>query len=103
LPVQFISARDKVHAKERLLIIDSAYGERTKEGFDEFMLDMGDFDDFILDFTTYDDMLDKDIPAAAIEPTPSKGHFLKVECLNELELDSLLNELSGRGFGCKIV
>src|SRR5579859_2514308 len=40
LPADPIFAKDKIEAKEKLLLLNSRYGQITQEGFDEFVSDV---------------------------------------------------------------
>jgi hypothetical protein len=59
VPVVYIDAADKIQAKEKLLAINSKYGEITKDGFDEFTfdLDMG----IVSDIFTFEEFKDIEI------------------------------------------
>lgn len=41
LPADIIQAKDKVEAKKKLLLLNSRYGKMTREGFDEFVDEVG--------------------------------------------------------------
>lgn len=62
LPYVAIQADSVDDAKEKLLLIDSSYGEVTKEGYDEFTGGMLDAEQFTKEFTTYDNWVDETVP-----------------------------------------
>lgn len=41
LPADIIEAKDRVEAKKKLLLLNSRYGKMTREGFDEFIDEVG--------------------------------------------------------------
>ncbi|WP_051210776.1 DNA methyltransferase [Runella zeae] len=73
LPFVRIEASNVNDAKERLLLIDSKYGEVTKEGFDEFTADLLDFEEFTKELTTFDNMLDESWTGAVSSGEVSSG------------------------------
>lgn len=53
LPADIVEAKDRVEAKKKLLLLNSRYGKMTREGFDEFVDEVGfevgeDIDDFLV-------------------------------------------------------
>ena len=104
LPFVRINAKDRADAKRKILLISSQYGKTTKEGFDEFTVELGDFETFIADMTTFTEFLD---PAIEDEDEkgviPKKQFIVHVECEDERSQDELYDELTAKGYQCKIL
>lgn len=47
LPADIVHAKDKNEAKKKLLLLNSRYGKMTREGFDEFSVDLEDMSDLL--------------------------------------------------------
>lgn len=53
LPADIVEAKDRVEAKKKLLLLNSRYGKMTREGFDEFVDEVG----FEVDGADIEDLL----------------------------------------------
>ncbi len=58
LPYVEVSAENKQDAKKKILLISSQYGQVTKDGFDEFSVDIDDIEVFIDELTTFAQWVD---------------------------------------------
>jgi len=83
LPADLIHATDRVEAKKKLLLLNSRYGQMTREGFDEFIDEVGfevddDIDDLLvlpeieMDTQEGSDVVEDEAPEVSQEPAVSQ-------------------------------
>jgi hypothetical protein len=101
-PVVYIDSKDTKNAKEKLLLINSQYGQITKDGFDEFTVDLEkDFFNITSGFEGFFDiekLQDNDDLIEQLKPTESDSYILTVECISEDEQNKLKNKLKKDGY-----
>ncbi|MBN8824463.1 MULTISPECIES: ParB N-terminal domain-containing protein [unclassified Spirosoma] len=120
LPYILVHAETRDEAKRKLLLFNSQYGEVTKDGWDEFIADMGDAVDYVNELTTFGGFLDenwtppgndvtdetKDAGSAGSDGSAGAGdvtYRIEAICVSEREQEELYNELTDRGFTCKVL
>lgn len=104
LPFIRVEAKDRNDAKQKILLISSQYGKTTKDGFDEFTAEMQDFDVFVAESTTFVDFLDAVIDEKEERAgVPKKQFIVHVECEDERSQEELFDELTAKGYQCKIL
>lgn len=120
LPYVLVQAGTREEAKRKLLLFNSQYGEVTKDGWDEFAAELGDVDDYIKDMTTFGGFLDENWTPPGVDTTDqtddagssgSSGsgsagditYRIEAVCVSEREQEELYNELTERGYQCKVL
>lgn len=121
LPYIEIQAATKKEAKQKVLLISSQYGKVSREGFEEFSLDLN-LDISWLDSTTTfasfampeladEEFSDSEFSEEEYLPKDKKdlsssiidSFKLEINCDNSSELEALYNELKDRGYQCRIL
>lgn len=97
-PCIVVEAANLQEAKKKLLVIDSSYGERTQEGFDDFTYDLGD--EWLKETTQFGELLDLDLLDEKGD-AKAKGFKVTIECQSADEMSELRNELEGMGYKVK--
>lgn len=119
LPYVRVEAIGREDAKKKLLLFNSNYGEVTKDGWDEFIAEFSDTS-FVNNMTTFSGFLDEnwnvstDDDASKVDNASSNSdsvvndadtttYRVEAVCVSEREQEQLFNELTERGFSCKVL
>lgn len=115
LPYIQVQADTMIDAKRKLLLFNSQYGVVTKDGWDEFIADMADTS-FVNDMTTFGGFLDENWQSDVTDENSDtssgsdKGlnadeltYRVEAICVSEREQEQLFNELTERGYQCKVL
>jgi len=98
-PVAYIDAKDESEAKQKLLRLNSQYGEMTVESVIEFMGELEiNGDELALPGISFGDAIAKE--AEGIEYTGKIE--IVVSCETEVEAQELYGEMNARGLKCRI-
>jgi hypothetical protein len=118
LPYVQVEADSREEAKRKLLLFNSQYGNVTKDGWDEFIAELSDTS-FVNDMTTFQGFLDENWnmadsdATAGTDSSDSAGsgltdadlptYRIEAVCVSEREQEELFNELTERGYQCKVL
>lgn len=102
IPFLLLDADNEKDAKEKLLLINSNYGNITKDGFDEFAWDLDT--SWIKDLTTFDDFVDFEEEPEEEEEEGEVNLVFQViaDCKDEIQRQEVYDTLKGMGVKCKI-
>lgn len=104
LPVVYIEASSEAEARQKLLRLNSQYGEMTLGSVTEFMdgLDIA-WDDLALPASSYIRPADNGDPKMDTDFKYLEQYAVVVTCKDEADQASVYEALSGQGYPCKVI